>query len=400
MGLRFRKSFKLAPGVRMNFSGSGASMSLGPRGTSVSVGSRGVYGNVGLPGTGLSARSKLSGRASAARRQNQQTVSMAASIGVSDDGNLFFQDGQGDPLPEQWVQIAKKQNGDAIRGLIQAKCDEINAQIEAVGELHLGTPDPSRRPTFAAKEYAFPLPIRPAPRVLGFFAKLFPAKRLQNELENKSEDVKHRTLLEQWESKFAEHKAVEAERRIRIESLIYSDPEAMERHLEEALQEIAWPRETLVSADLRENGATVYIDVDLPEIEDMPSKTADVPVRGLRLSVKEMSATQIQRLYMRHVHAIGFRIIGETFFALPKAEEIVLSGFSQRRNKATGSESDEYLYSVRVERKRWNEIEFSRSGLKEIDVVESLARFNLRRSMSKTGVFKPIEPFSANELHG
>lgn len=35
MGLRFRKSFKLAPGLRLNMSGSGFSWSVGPRGASI-----------------------------------------------------------------------------------------------------------------------------------------------------------------------------------------------------------------------------------------------------------------------------------------------------------------------------------------------------------------------------
>ncbi|WP_312515831.1 DUF4236 domain-containing protein [Massilia sp.] len=59
MGLRFRKSFKLAPGVRLNVSGSGMSWSLGPRGASVSIGKRGTYFNANIPGTGLSSRTRL-----------------------------------------------------------------------------------------------------------------------------------------------------------------------------------------------------------------------------------------------------------------------------------------------------------------------------------------------------
>ena len=38
MSLRFRKSIKLAPGVRFNLSGSGASWTLGPNGASIGIG--------------------------------------------------------------------------------------------------------------------------------------------------------------------------------------------------------------------------------------------------------------------------------------------------------------------------------------------------------------------------
>lgn len=59
MGFRFRRTIRIAPGVRLNLSKSGASASVGRRGASVTVGRRGVYQNVGLPGTGLSYRRRL-----------------------------------------------------------------------------------------------------------------------------------------------------------------------------------------------------------------------------------------------------------------------------------------------------------------------------------------------------
>jgi hypothetical protein len=59
MGFRFRRSIRLLPGVRLNFSRSGVSTSLGVRGASVTVGRRGVRANVGLPGTGISYSTRL-----------------------------------------------------------------------------------------------------------------------------------------------------------------------------------------------------------------------------------------------------------------------------------------------------------------------------------------------------
>ena len=54
---------------------------------------------------------------------------------------------------------------------------------------------------------------------------------------------------------------------------------------------------------------------------------------------------------------------------------------------------DQYLYSVRVMRKAWESINFN--NLQALDVVDSLARFELRRTMSKTGAFKAIVLFEA-----
>jgi hypothetical protein len=170
----------------------------------------------------------------------------------------------------------------------------------------------------------------------------------------------------------------------------------MDAFLECTLQEIIWPRETNISTEIHSDGRVVFIDVDLPEIEDMPNKKAAAPASGYKLSVKNLSATNIQKLYMQHVHGVAFRIIGEVFAALPKAEEVVMSGYSQRANKATGQISDEYLLSARVKRPAWMKLAFA--NLSAIDVTESLGSFDLRRTMSKTGVFKPIEPFSPSDI--
>lgn len=54
MGIRFRKSIKLAPGLRLNLGKNGASVSAGPRGATMNFSSKGVRSTVGIPGTGLS----------------------------------------------------------------------------------------------------------------------------------------------------------------------------------------------------------------------------------------------------------------------------------------------------------------------------------------------------------
>ena len=54
MGLRFRRSLRLLPGVRLNLSGSGVSASFGRRGAWFTVGPRGTRATIGIPGSGLS----------------------------------------------------------------------------------------------------------------------------------------------------------------------------------------------------------------------------------------------------------------------------------------------------------------------------------------------------------
>lgn len=53
MALRFRRSIKLAPGVRLNLGKKSASVRVGPRGAGITAGSAGKRISGGLPGTGL-----------------------------------------------------------------------------------------------------------------------------------------------------------------------------------------------------------------------------------------------------------------------------------------------------------------------------------------------------------
>lgn len=69
MGFRFRRSVRLIPGVRLNFSKSGVSASFGIRGASVTVGKSGTHLNLGIPGTGLSHRTRLDAPAKRSRAE-------------------------------------------------------------------------------------------------------------------------------------------------------------------------------------------------------------------------------------------------------------------------------------------------------------------------------------------
>jgi hypothetical protein len=54
MSVRFRRTLKLFPGFRLNFTRRGISGSVGGKGFSHTVGTRGQRTTVGIPGSGLS----------------------------------------------------------------------------------------------------------------------------------------------------------------------------------------------------------------------------------------------------------------------------------------------------------------------------------------------------------
>ena len=64
MGTRFRRSFKVAPGVRVNLNKKSASISFGPKGLKHTVSTTGKsHTTVGIPGTGLSYTTSSGGAA-------------------------------------------------------------------------------------------------------------------------------------------------------------------------------------------------------------------------------------------------------------------------------------------------------------------------------------------------
>ena len=64
MSWRFRKTFRVLPGVKLNLTARGLSATLGASPFSVNVGPRGVYRNISIPGTGIWDRQRIGGPSS------------------------------------------------------------------------------------------------------------------------------------------------------------------------------------------------------------------------------------------------------------------------------------------------------------------------------------------------
>jgi hypothetical protein len=394
MALRFRKSFKLAPGVRLNVSKSGMSWSLGPRGASVSIGKRGAYFNASIPGTGLSARVPL-GQTSPRPQQQlppSTPVTVTMTVQVGEDGVVRYVDANGNPVSDTLIVQAKRQQGDVIRALLQRKCDEVNAQISALGELHVDTPRPTAPRPFEPLAYEARRPIPPIPVRMGMLDRLIPSRRRAAEEKGAQQEANFQQAVLAHDREVAAHAKRNADARMEYSAALAGNPGPMEVLLERRLSEIVWPKETLVAIEIANDGASLMLDVDLPEVEDMPTMRATLPARGWELSLRAAGEVATRKLYQQHIHAVAFRLIGETFAALPTIGSVVLSGYSQRVNAATGHTNDEYLYSLRVNRDEWRALNFD--ALHQIDVVEALGRFELRRNMTVTGIFRAISPLN------
>lgn len=391
MGFRFRRRVTIAPGISLNISKSGLGISAGPRGAKIGVGPRGVHRSVGIPGTGLHWREEARWGSGAGKGgASNSNSSIEAALEVHQDGTVALVDPNGDPVPPRITRMFREQNADRIHSFLESTCENWNAGIDAILTVHFDTPNPADSLEFEKRPFAEPAPDPFEPRRLGFLGTFWRSRRERIEQENEAGRKAHASAMAEWEARRNQFEAEARARQQDYEVLRHTDVAAMERVLEQRLATIAWPRTTEVSYQILDGGQELWLDVDLPEVEDMPTQRATPAARGLKINIKTKSETQIRREYMQHVHGVLFRIVGEVFFALPVVGTVIASGYSQRPDPATGHVRDDYLVSAKIVRSEWVQTNFA--NLETLDVVACFDRFDLRRKMTKTGIFTPIEP--------
>ncbi|WP_434462130.1 DUF4236 domain-containing protein [Serratia plymuthica] len=401
MGFRFRKSVSIIPGLSVNFSNGTPSLSIGPRGASVSVGKRGTYANLGLPGTGLSYRTRLD----KAARTSSRNV----------DENAL-------------AQHREQLEHDAL---------SLQEAIDAITNIHELTPDPSQGQTMdelvdtywqeKLGETDLPAPVRPGkPQpvdppaeptpdegvgILSKWLESAHARQLRQEAnqhhwelsmlawKNEQELVKlcYQQQRMAWAEQYAlwQFEIAERQRLKEIYSgksqldLVLADTAYFEQLLNLTLQQTIWPRETLVSYQVEIARSTVFLDVDLPEIEVMPDRLYAVNAKGSELTEKPFSQKRLREAYARHVHGCLLRLAGIVLTAIP-LENVVVSGFTQRLSRKTGYLDEEYILSCEFTRSGMLGLNFS--NIDQIDPIAALERFNLVRNMTITCIFHAIEP--------
>ncbi len=202
---------------------------------------------------------------------------------------------------------------------------------------------------------------------------------------------KYRQLFDDWKQRKTSFDEDQQKQQSSNEAKLLAEPDFMAETLGAVLGELEWPLETMINFDIADAGRLVLLDVDLPEIEDVPGAVARLAANKRRLLKKQKSQSILRQEYAKHIHAIGFRLVGEVFRTLPGVAIAIVSAYSQRIDKATGRTTDDYLYSVEVDREMFGNVDFS--SLEKVNPVAALAAFPIQRRMTKSGVFKPIDPF-------
>lgn len=437
MGFRFRKSVRICKGVRVNLGKNGASLSVGGRGSTMTFGKNGVRSTVSIPGTGIS-YSETYGRSSSRSSSGVQSRSAAApaltpldcAVSIDTEGNFSFKTRAGQPITDPRTINAIKSSAQwpAIRDDLRLKfraysrktAKDMNDALEQLETIHTLC-----RKVMTAEEFrAFvetPLPfeyhraefMKPAPMLDTYLpqARQIAAQQVKGLFMSKKRDEvalriasqmmqddrvgweaeKAAFDLEQWQKQqaaFQQYQADAAQRAEELVRLLAGEQEALESAISQWLAELELPVEASAAFQLK--GETLYLDLDLPEIEDIPSQQATLAADG-SVKVKERTQKAARASYATCVFGLGIFMTAMMFNFSPRIRQVVLSAYTQRRDKQ-GNLVDDYIYSVKYLREG-----FEGRDLGAVDPEEFFLEFENRCLMTKTKIFKSIEPYAEGE---
>ncbi|MDR1870648.1 MAG: DUF4236 domain-containing protein [Deltaproteobacteria bacterium] len=365
--MRFRKSFKLLPGVKINITSRGiSSLSLGRRGATVNIGRSGTYLNVGLPGTGISHREKLFGsgrpRAGAPRtsRSPRTKDGLTAAERKATELSLLNHeaDFQNSVFAEAINQHQKVKDPGAV---VNEFLNPPGAITPLSGGLIFGVS------VFAALTFFWPY--------FGVLALILGLALVKKIMVQRKETKAHNLILQERRDLFNAANAG-------------LDDAAREKVLSIALDNLDFFFATTFSFNINRHDNSIYMDVDLPEIEFMPQSVKIV--RKTRMAVEERPKREdeIRQDYARHVHGLALRIASVVFATLPSISKVVVSGYTQRLNPATGGFNDDYVLSVEFPKN-----EFGGLDIAHVDPIACIASFPHRRDLTRNGLMGTIIPF-------
>ena len=224
MGFQFRKSVRIAKGVRLNIGKRGASLSVG----GLNISGRGVTSGFSIPGTGISYRAPLVSlpgprQRDRVSRQALRTFEQAekdlrkletlqeraaalakTTASLQEDGSVILTDANGNELSSSEMRMAWEQQGETLTQwlLDEAKRIEDNELIRGI---HLDTPNPIEAKPYEQVPFPEPAPTTPpraefrstepqptpSPR-LGYFSGLSRSRRDAHAAEAATQEERHR----------------------------------------------------------------------------------------------------------------------------------------------------------------------------------------------------------------
>jgi len=475
MSLRFRRTMKIAPGLRLNATKRGLSISAGVRGARVTWGTSGTRATAGIPGSGIFYSEKLGTTPNGIPKEELEdgvNVSVSSSTELREyiqsefvirnpttgrrytkaqlEGMLkrlerreeFEQNQSQVEIEEQAYQARVNIHLEALPIPEESHWQERLEQIPFEPDKFLQVPPEKSEIDFKVSKRiyeenklpAFDWTLFPASASAIFAAGLLFNKyhsyaiamallaigfailfmvRIHKCRKSKRNQLKASIAIEcneifqnqqsEWEKAQKAHsEKIEILRKehlnvenLRIEILkrvIAGDIAAIEQTLNEELNGIDVPFETEISIEVPTSNC-IYLDVDLPEIEDCISPITKNVLKSGKIKEKNKSRKIQNEEYGRLTTGFAFYLASLVYNHCPTVQNVVVSGYTQRIEKSTGQITDQYIYSAVI-----NKTAFSKIKFKEVDPIRAMDNFNVKWKISASYVLSPIVPYSLSEI--
>lgn len=436
MGLRFRKSIKIAPGIKVNLSKSGTSLSIGGRGSTVNISSRGVRTTYSIPGTGISyvtqtsssrkTRNISSNNRSAYQeliKQQKEQEKQRLSQQAQDSYELFkeqiellaniLKDRERDSfdwesvsasrgeyiqqtyVPPDFIEPQKKFSKDTIRQEIRNKNSRfyITYFLISLGLILL------------FKNYLISVVVL----VLGLASYFFERNRLNNLSDqhvqsrlleeedsfNRSRQKIHESYIDKIDLEQKTHenneqtkkKVWDQEERYRQRlrnAVSINDPEPLAELLEIELSNEDLPIPLVFDIEFVSIDS-VSIFMEIPELDVVPEEKMSLTKTG-KLSIRKMAQKDRFKLYSDVCTGLTMRLIYETFRVIHCVNSVELYGLTEQINSANGH--NETITSLHIKITRES---FDKLNLDSLDPTSAFMNLNGTFACTKKGDLLPLK---------
>lgn len=424
--MRFSKRVKICPGFSLNLSKSGVGFSVGPRGLKYSSGPNGSYITGSIPGTGISSRQKIGSTSKARTGSKRVTTETTIKITLNmdeDTGIITVLDQFGNAITDEGLlrKIRRNDSYKAAKENLNAEVKQkIDAAVQNFIDIHKLTPT-----IIPEKEWQVLLQSQPDFYSIASFVEPKPTKKeieielwgrarreissiffwrnksLREKFVNENLECIYSERQKSWqlrknEFEFNELKREEVENNkilmqhneqmLLLKQAISGDVNFVNGAIERILQSISLPVEFSIDYEYVSNTKSMYVDLDLPEIEDLPIKKATITASG-KLSIKEKTQKEIRYDYAQCVMGLAFFFAAQFFNISPVIDNIVISGYTQRVSKKTGNLEDDYIYSVQFKRSAFGKLNFE-----NINPIDAFDNFPNRLIINRSFEFKSVVP--------
>jgi len=423
--MRFRKSVTLFKGVKLNASKSGVSFTVGGKGLSLNVGKKGVFLNTGLPGTGLYDRKRIdtliTNKLGIGKKGNQAKKAAKDDMSdftmtLMDDGVVQITDKQGRAITDESLLRRIRQTEEykaTYDELMDAYAQQLSAATEVFTRIHtlaadisptgqhraaqahasqkepFDQPKPTRESILPALEAAAD---KESERFPFYARKLKKRQYVQEQME-----AFYARALDEWEQEKADwEKAQQTSAAVVLPQALSREeagaPLLVEQQIEQWLATLELPVEFSLQYDYDENKGLLWVDLDLPEIEDLP-QCKPVELKSGQVKAKDKSQKELNQDYVTCVFGLAVFFASYLFCLSPHIGQQVISGYTQRRNERSGETEDRYIYSIVFDRDA-----FEQGKHKKEEPYTFSQRFRNRVNLLATSELKSIEPYTPADL--